>query len=73
MMTYRDAYRKASQLLREKATPDPDFSARYLLAHVTKNELNTLPLLWDRVLSFSQTKCFFRLVTKRAKGIPLAY
>lgn len=72
-MTYRDVYRKASQFLREKAIPDPDFSARYLLAHVTASELNTLPLLWDKTLSSSQEHLFFHLVNKRGRGIPLAY
>ncbi len=72
-MVAREVYRKALESLRRAGVIDPDFSARYLLAHVLGIESKELFFRWDEKLSFFQRFRFFSLVKKRGSHVPLAY
>jgi len=72
MITLRDAYRTILSTLRGRVA-DPEFSARYLVAHVAGCDLKNLPLAWDMPLSRRQARKLSHLASRHARGVPLAY
>jgi len=72
-MNYRDLYEYGKRILREAEILEAELDARLLLEHVCDTNRNTLFVHGDREVSHEQKEAYDRLISERARHIPLQH
>lgn len=72
-MNYRDLYEYGKRILREAEILEAELDARLLLEYVCDTNRNTLFVHGDREVSHEQKEAYDRLISERARHIPLQH
>lgn len=72
-MTYRDAYRQGSALLKEAGITEYDLDARLLLEYICGTALQDLLVFGDRLLEKEMEEAYFQAIGARRERVPLQH
>ncbi len=72
-MTYRDAYRQGSVLLKEAGIAEYDLDARLLLEHVCGTTRQDLLVFGEGLLEEHEEEAYFQDIAHRSGRVPLQY
>lgn len=72
-MTYREIFEQGKSALAHAQIEEADLDARLLLEYVCQTDRNDLLIHGDRTVETEKTNEYHRLISERAKHIPLQY
>ena len=73
MVSVKDAYKNAQDVLKNAGIPSFALDARVLLEHILNCQSGMLPLYLDKNLSDNDEALFKSFISKRAEDIPVSY